>query len=1322
MENKIADNKKNYFLTNPKFLLGACAVLIVSAFLISYVFHQKKEALLHNNFSSGNQQQVIGIEDDLKGSDNNSVQSPDLANSQTANDAVTIDYQNPQSDIMLQNGNILKLKSLSVSSQDIQNGAVTSRTIKNHTIKGEDISSDAKVSINKLTADKITAKDSLTADSLISDGLTLDDNIPQNTSNTLYNSGGQLYWNGTILGSGGGGTTYYNGDLLNLTGATFSVKHGTLTDGNLCAYSSSDGLVCSSSGTYGINISGNAATVTNGLYSTGSYSNPSWLAQISGAIVNGNILGNAATATLATSATSATTAGSITGSLPFSQLGNPTQNAGLSMGSNSATFTYGNNTGSDNLFNLLDTLNNTGTGYLLNIATANPSLLNPLHVSSSGIEALTINSSGLVGIGTNSPHSKLSVSGGATFGSGYSGYLVGDGDVAIQNALGIGTQTIDGSAAFQINSTTQGLLLPRMTTTQRNAISSPAQGLQVYDTTLNQNMYYNGSMWNGLASNTVTNVKDHGAYGDVRNFADGIVTASSATFTSATANFTPADTGKYIIISGAGAGLAAPVISSVTPTGTDNGVTRTYVVTALTASGETLSSDPVSNAHGATTLTSSNYETIAWNAITGALGYNVYRTAGGTIQGKINLVPITGTSTTDTSNDLPLLPPSIMRTSPVGTGGSTAWTYKVVAVNAAGHSLPSANGSTGATGNATLTTTNYNEIVWSPVIGATSYQVWRTSGTTGMIGTTDQYNCLFMDTGGAVSPSGSPTNTNTSYVATPGTNTSPQPLIATITYVNSTTVTLSTAATNTVSGATFYYGHDDVTAINSTMASGGNIYIPAGTYFISSSLVVPSLTNLYGAGSGITTIIPVPVQSNYSFANTSLAGANTIAMIATFATDKTNIHDMTLNAYIPTFNGSGIQMGWYLSSGLTTNSYVHNMEFIWSDPSGTSPQSNVMVWPDRVTGFWVYNNIFNGNDPIARNSSYGSLGMELVGTSDGVISGNTFSNMYIGINGFYGNAGFSVRNVSVLQNIFDTMQLGQSHYVTAPQTLVGYLSEQNVHKNMFSNAFGLNASSGSLIQSVSSVGDYFNNGLTNAISAQSAAINLWKNVSFMDFKIANFVNGGVSISKAGGVTLGGYDIFNISAGYGIAIASGLDTIVNPGKIDTSRYSGVYAYGGSNNLKISGVHTNYVGTSGGGASGSPVQIKQSSNVDITNITAENPYALTDYVVYLDPTATIANVRASGNRAMYAAANGTVFWGNATHSSWLTNNNLGYFACTASTTATVNNTLVTPTSQIRLMKTGGTTDATYNIVPAAGSFVVTFSATMATSDTFEYEVVQ
>jgi hypothetical protein len=63
--------------------------------------------------------------------------------------------------------------------------------------------------------------------------------------------------------------------------------------------------------------------------------------------------------------------------------------------------------------------------------------------------------------------------------------------------------TIDASAIFQVNSTTKGFLPPRMTTTQRDAIVSPATGLRIYNTTTNTNDTYNGTAWQ---SNSVSGV------------------------------------------------------------------------------------------------------------------------------------------------------------------------------------------------------------------------------------------------------------------------------------------------------------------------------------------------------------------------------------------------------------------------------------------------------------------------------------------------------------------------------------------------------------------------------------------------------------------------------------------------------------------------------------------------------------------------------------------------------------------------------------------------------------------------------------------------
>ena len=64
--------------------------------------------------------------------------------------------------------------------------------------------------------------------------------------------------------------------------------------------------------------------------------------------------------------------------------------------------------------------------------------------------------------------------------------------------VNVSTGSHSASASFQVDSTTTGILPPRMTTTQKNAISSPAAGLVVYDSTTNKLQCYNGSTWNDL--------------------------------------------------------------------------------------------------------------------------------------------------------------------------------------------------------------------------------------------------------------------------------------------------------------------------------------------------------------------------------------------------------------------------------------------------------------------------------------------------------------------------------------------------------------------------------------------------------------------------------------------------------------------------------------------------------------------------------------------------------------------------------------------------------------------------------------------------------
>ena len=67
--------------------------------------------------------------------------------------------------------------------------------------------------------------------------------------------------------------------------------------------------------------------------------------------------------------------------------------------------------------------------------------------------------------------------------------------------VGIGTQTPHGSAQLELSSTTQGMLLPRMTTAEMHAIAGPAIGLLVYNTDSAAFAYRNAGAWVYLRGN-----------------------------------------------------------------------------------------------------------------------------------------------------------------------------------------------------------------------------------------------------------------------------------------------------------------------------------------------------------------------------------------------------------------------------------------------------------------------------------------------------------------------------------------------------------------------------------------------------------------------------------------------------------------------------------------------------------------------------------------------------------------------------------------------------------------------------------------------------
>jgi len=93
--------------------------------------------------------------------------------------------------------------------------------------------------------------------------------------------------------------------------------------------------------------------------------------------------------------------------------------------------------------------------------------------------------------------------------------ILGGSILAPLGKITAGTDTADASAVIQADSTTQGFLPPRMTTAQRDAISSPAEGLVIYNTTTKTNDFRDGTNWVNQVKSDVSTISGSDAIANI---------------------------------------------------------------------------------------------------------------------------------------------------------------------------------------------------------------------------------------------------------------------------------------------------------------------------------------------------------------------------------------------------------------------------------------------------------------------------------------------------------------------------------------------------------------------------------------------------------------------------------------------------------------------------------------------------------------------------------------------------------------------------------------------------------------------------------------
>jgi hypothetical protein len=146
-------------------------------------------------------------------------------------------------------------------------------------------------------------------------------------------------------------------------------------------------------------------------------------------------------------------------------------------------------------------------------------------------------------------------------------------------SVGINTTSPDPSAILDVQGVNGGFLGPRLTTLQRNAITNPAEGLQIYNLTDHCMQYYNGTTWVGVGCCTPQAI------------APSSVTATVSGVT-ATISFSGGAGTSYTVTSSPGGFTASGASSPLTISGLASTTSYTFTVVSSSACGTSSPSAP----------------------------------------------------------------------------------------------------------------------------------------------------------------------------------------------------------------------------------------------------------------------------------------------------------------------------------------------------------------------------------------------------------------------------------------------------------------------------------------------------------------------------------------------------------------------------------------------------------------------------------------------------------------------------------------------------------------------------------------------------------
>jgi len=582
----------------------------------------------------------------------------------------------------------------------------------------------------------------------------------------------------------------------------------------------------------------------------------------------------------------------------------------------------------------------------------------------------------------------------------------------------------DTSAMLDVSSTTKGFLMPRMTTSQQNAIVLPATGLSIFNTTLNEIMVNTGTpsspVWSAVTSGTIDT-------SSIANFSVKVRSLLSAiaplTYTNGAVGITQATTSTNGYLSSAdwntfnnkGSGTVT-IVTATAPLSITGTATTTPNVVADTSksAGKLATYTDVSLKQNQVTLTTSGASGAAtFNAATGALNIPQYGAGTGTVTSVAKGYGLVADGTITTTGTI-AVDTAALHLKFLGLKDSTV--YYPYGSNPKGYLTANQTITVTATGDATGTSTG------SPTAPSLPLTLATVNGNVGSFTNANiTVNAKGLITAASSGTAGTVTSVATGYGLSGGTITSTGTLI-----VDSATLFVTALRRkDSTLYTTVYQNSLKQNQLNGTgfvKATGTTISYDNSTYLTSNQTITFSPTgDVTGTVTGTTTLSPVLAIGTNKVLNTMLAQMPTLTLKGNNTGGTANAVDLTVaqvDAMLPVFTST--LNGLVPFSGGSAGKVLHG-DGTWKDTasaanswsilgnSGTSYLTNFLGTTDNK-GLRFRTNNTQGflldslqNVAIAASPSFSATNPEklLVDAGSGsfnVISGKGNLNNYLQLN------------------------------------------------------------------------------------------------------------------------------------------------------------------------------------------------------------------------------------------------------------------------------------------------------------------------------------